>query len=389
MTSADVALISDGDLQAVASVLAIIAVLGIVNNSTTLYLVGRYSQLRTPFNMLVVNLTVSDLLVCVLGTPFSFVSSLKGRWMFGRAGCVWYGFINSLLGIVSLTTLTVISYERHQMMKRPPNAPKLSYRWVALSVLFVWVYSLLWTVPPLMGWSSYGPESHGVSCSVNWVSRTANDTSYIVAFFVGCLAVPVAVIVVSYTRLVLHVRRAQEQLPDAPPQLGGAAQQSSITRREKRVTWMVVVMVACFVVCWLPYGVMALVVTFGGEEMVTPEAAMVPSLFAKSSVAYNAGIYVAMNSQFRRCFLSCFKCRSLQPDRTSQQYACKNSQVGVSTCSTQVDRNNSSGAAATCNAQANGSNSAGRSADSNPGFKKPHHYGFPLTKICPISEGEE
>ncbi|XP_019645240.1 PREDICTED: opsin-3-like [Branchiostoma belcheri] len=186
--------------RAVASVLAIIAVLGIVNNSTTLYLVGRYSQLRTPFNMLVVNLTVSDLLVCVLGTPFSFVSSLKGRWMFGRAGCVWYGFINSLLGIVSLTTLTVISYERHQMMKRPPNAPKLSYRWVALSVLFVWVYSLLWTVPPLMGWSSYGPESHGVSCSVNWVSRTANDTSYIVAFFVGRLAVPVAVIVVSYTR---------------------------------------------------------------------------------------------------------------------------------------------------------------------------------------------
>ncbi|CAH1243123.1 OPN3 [Branchiostoma lanceolatum] len=398
MAPTDEAPMSDGELKAVAAVLGIIGVLGIVNNTTTLYLVGRYSQLRTPFNMLVVNLTVSDLLVCILGIPFSFVSSWTGRWEFGHAGCVWYGFINSLLGIVSLITLTVISYERHQLMKRPPNAPKLSYRWVALSVVFVWGYSLLWTVPPLMGWSSYGPEVHGVACSVNWASRTANDTSYIVAFFVGCLAVPVTIIVMSYTRLILH---AQQPLSDAIQPLPGAQltaapqQVPCTTRREKRLTKMVVVMVMCFLVCWLPYGIVALIVTFGGEGIITPEVAIVPALFAKSSVAYNAGIYVAMNSQFRKCFLISFKCGSQQqPDSTSQLYASytgKSSQVGASSCSSQVDRTvdkNTILNVAASNAQGRCSSSP-RQADSIRGFKKSLPYSFPLTKICPISEVEE
>lgn len=82
----------------VAVCLGFIGILGLVNNLLVLVLFCRYKMLRSPINLLLVNISVSDLLVCVLGTPFSFAASTQGRWLIGESGCVWYGFANSLFG---------------------------------------------------------------------------------------------------------------------------------------------------------------------------------------------------------------------------------------------------------------------------------------------------
>ncbi len=82
----------------VAVCLGFIGTFGFLNNTLVLILFCRYKVLRSPMNYLLVSISVSDLLVCVLGTPFSFAASTQGRWLIGRAGCVWYGFINSFLG---------------------------------------------------------------------------------------------------------------------------------------------------------------------------------------------------------------------------------------------------------------------------------------------------
>ena len=39
-------------------------------------------------------------------------------------------------------------------------------------------------------------------------------------------------------------------------------------KREQRVLFMVVVMVICYLLCWLPYGIMALLATFGPPGLV-------------------------------------------------------------------------------------------------------------------------
>lgn len=78
--------------------LGFIGTFGLVNNLLVLVLFCRYKMLRSPINLLLMNISVSDLLVCVVGTPFSFAASTQGRWLIGEAGCVWYGFANSLFG---------------------------------------------------------------------------------------------------------------------------------------------------------------------------------------------------------------------------------------------------------------------------------------------------
>lgn len=78
--------------------LGIIGTLGFLNNLLVLILFCRNKVLRSPINWLLINISVSDLMVCIVGTPFSFVASTQGKWLIGPSGCVWYGFVNSLFG---------------------------------------------------------------------------------------------------------------------------------------------------------------------------------------------------------------------------------------------------------------------------------------------------
>jgi len=90
--------LSRGGHRVVSVFLGSIMVLGIINNLLVLVLFCRFKSLRTPVNMLLLNISVSDMLVCLCGTTLSFASSLRARWLFGRRGCRWYGFINSCFG---------------------------------------------------------------------------------------------------------------------------------------------------------------------------------------------------------------------------------------------------------------------------------------------------
>uniref|UniRef100_A0A8C5HDU9 Teleost multiple tissue opsin b n=1 Tax=Gouania willdenowi TaxID=441366 RepID=A0A8C5HDU9_GOUWI len=265
----------------VAVCLGFIGTFGFLSNLLVLALFCRYRALRTPMNLLLVSISVSDLMVSVLGTPFSFAASTRGRWLIGRAGCVWYGFINACLGIVSLISLAVLSYERYCTMISPTLANSRNFRPALGGICFSWLYSIAWTVPPLLGWSKYGPEGPGTTCSVDWKTQTPNNVSYIVCLFTFCLVLPFSIILYSYSKLI--------------------SVSSVVTRhREQRVLLMVVTMVICYLVCWLPYGVAALLSTFGPRDVLPPEASITPSLLAKFSTVVNPFIYIFMNKQVSR-----------------------------------------------------------------------------------------
>ncbi|XP_061908127.1 opsin-3-like [Entelurus aequoreus] len=273
-----------------------IMVFGILNNLLVLVLFCKFKTLRTPVNMLLLNISVSDMLVCACGTTLSFVSSLHHRWLFGRLGCVWYGFINSCFGIVSLVSLALLSYERYSTLL-VYNKQTLDYRKPLFAVGGAWLYSLAWTLPPLLGWSSYGPEGTGTSCSVAWTEPTSCSHSYIICLFIFCLGVPVLSMVYCYSRLLHAVKQV------------GRIRHTAARRREFHILFMVVVTVGCFLLCWMPYGVVAMMATFGQPGLISPVASVVPSILAKSSTVFNPVIYILMNKQFYRCFLTLFHFR--------------------------------------------------------------------------------
>ncbi|KAM4608232.1 teleost multiple tissue opsin 2b [Polymixia lowei] len=277
-------------------VLGLIMTFGFLNNFVVLLLFCKFKTLRTPVNMLLLNISVSDMLVCMFGTTLSFASSIRGRWLLGSIGCSWYGFVNSCFGIVSLISLVILSYDRYSTLtvynKRGPD-----YRKPLLAVGGSWLYSLLWTVPPLLGWSSYGIEGAGTSCSVSWKIRTAQSHAYIICLFIFCLGLPILVMVYCYCRLLWAVKQV------------GKIRRTAARRREYHILFMVLTTVACYLLCWMPYGVVAMMATFGPPDIISPVASVVPSLLAKSSTVINPVIYILMNKQFYRCFLIMFHCK--------------------------------------------------------------------------------
>ncbi|KAG7255338.1 hypothetical protein CRUP_013635 [Coryphaenoides rupestris] len=94
---------------------------GFLNNLMVLLLFCKFNTLRTPVNMLLLNISVSDMLVCVFGTTLSFASSIRGRWLLGRLGCSWYGFINSCFGEWLEVDTWLQKYEGRASLEQPSS----------------------------------------------------------------------------------------------------------------------------------------------------------------------------------------------------------------------------------------------------------------------------
>lgn len=87
------------------------------------------------------------------------------------------------------------------------------------------------------------------------------------------------------------------------PQVG-RIRKTAARRREYHILFMVITTVVCYLLCWMPYGVVAMMATFGRPGIITPIASVVPSLLAKSSTVINPLIYILMNKQVRHLFLT-------------------------------------------------------------------------------------
>ena len=82
-------------------------------------------------------------------------------------------------------------------------------RCVKLSLIPVYLNSIIWTVGPLVGWGSYAPEPFGVTCTLDW--RTM-PVSYLAAIFTFEYIFPFLIIVYSYGNVVFTLCMAKRSM---------------------------------------------------------------------------------------------------------------------------------------------------------------------------------
>ncbi|NWR73298.1 OPSP protein, partial [Centropus unirufus] len=282
----------------VAVLMGIVVVSASVLNGLVIVVSIRYKKLRSPLNYILVNLAVANLLVTLCGSSVSFSNNINGFFVFGNQMCELEGFMVSLTGIVGLWSLAILAFERYVVVCRPLGDFRFQHPHAVSGCAFTWGWALLWTTPPLLGWSSYVPEGLRTSCGPNWYTGGSNNNSYILALFVTCFLMPLSLILFSYTNLLMTLRAA------------AVLQQESDTTQqaEREVTRMVIVMVVAFLTCWLPYTTFALVVATSKDITIQPTLASLPSYFSKTATVYNPIIYVFMNKQFQSCLLKMLCC---------------------------------------------------------------------------------
>lgn len=70
-----------------------------------------------------------------------------------------YAFCGALFGIASMINLLAISIDRYVVITKPLQTMHWSSkRRTTLAILMVWLYSLAWSLAPLVGWSKFSLE---------------------------------------------------------------------------------------------------------------------------------------------------------------------------------------------------------------------------------------
>ncbi|GFS30830.1 g_PROTEIN_RECEP_F1_2 domain-containing protein [Trichonephila inaurata madagascariensis] len=97
-TSADKEDLSELGYSIAAVCLFLIMVFGCFNNFVVIVVVAGTKKLRTPMNVILLNLSISDFIISLFGTPMSFASAINRNWIFGPFLCEVYAFCMTLTG---------------------------------------------------------------------------------------------------------------------------------------------------------------------------------------------------------------------------------------------------------------------------------------------------
>uniref|UniRef100_A0A8C5WL93 G-protein coupled receptors family 1 profile domain-containing protein n=1 Tax=Leptobrachium leishanense TaxID=445787 RepID=A0A8C5WL93_9ANUR len=282
---------SPGVFMSMSAFMLFTIIFGFPLNVLTIVCTAKYKKLRSHLNYILVNLSVANLIVLCFGSTMAFYSFSQMYFSLGVVACKLEGFTATLGGIMSLWSLAVVAFERFLVICKPMGSFTFRDTHAIAGCALTWIIALVAAVPPLVGWSRYIPEGLQCSCGPDWytVNNKWNNESYVLFLFCFCFGFPLAIIVFSYGRLLLTLHAVAKQ-----------QEQSATTQKaEREVTRMVIVMVAAFLLCWLPYASFALWASTHRGESFDLRMASIPSVFSKASTVYNPIIYIMMNRQVR------------------------------------------------------------------------------------------
>lgn len=136
--------------ETVETILIVVYVLligvGVCANMMVCFVVARKSQMHTPRNLYIVNLSISDMTMCAICMPFTLISILRREWRLGSVLCKLVPVLEGTNIMISIGTITMIALDRYFTIVRRHNS--VSTRASVISCIFsVWMFSILATSP--------------------------------------------------------------------------------------------------------------------------------------------------------------------------------------------------------------------------------------------------
>nr|BAQ54863.1 opsin, long-wavelength sensitive type [Anax parthenope] len=282
----------------------VIGVLGFVSwtgNAVVLYVFSCTKSLRTPSNILVVNLAFTDFFMMVVMCPFMLVNCYYETWIFGPIMCQIYAFFGSLFGCTSIWTMVLIAFDRYNVIVKGLSAKPLTIKKALLEILLVWTHALLWTLPPLFGWNRYVPEGNMTACGTDYLTKEWFHKSYIIIYSVFCYWTPLGLIIYSYTFIVQAVAAHENAMREQAKKMNVASLRSADaakTNAECKLAKVALMTISLWFMAWTPY----FIVNYAGifEIMtINPLVTIWGSVFAKASAVYNPIVYGISHPKYR------------------------------------------------------------------------------------------
>ena len=279
---------------------------GLVGNGLVIYVVCRFSKMKTVTNFYILNLALSDVLF-LLSLPFLIMTTIIEHWIFGRVMCKFYLVMFSINFFTNTFTLTAMSADRYLAICHPIRSVYYRTTRVAMFVcLSIWVLSFLVMLPVIL-YSTTVPNQLVPSretCTISWPENQPIRTDKAFTWYTFLLGflIPVSLICVFYISVVIRLRS-----------VGPCSKSNKRKKSNKKVTRLVIAMICVFIVCWLPYWCFQGALSFKSDEAkVSPWQIYMFSAFTVLTFAnsmFNPILYAFMSDIFKKSLFKAFNCR--------------------------------------------------------------------------------
>ena len=186
-----------GTMIALTVIMTLLLLVGLPSNVLLIaVMLKKKLHRKQPAILLLLNLAVTDLLVCCLVMPWNIVTLIAGEFRFGgddhtRCQVCQTGVILIILTFVTLNNLALLSVDRLVYLKRPIHYHKYSTSVrVLVATGMVWLLSCLVSIPPLFGFSEMRFSTAVGICTIAFSGSTplAKNSHYLIFLAVMALA---------------------------------------------------------------------------------------------------------------------------------------------------------------------------------------------------------
>ncbi|XP_044517124.1 nociceptin receptor isoform X1 [Gracilinanus agilis] len=252
-----------------------------------------HTKMKTATNIYIFNLALADALV-LLTLPFQGTDVFLGYWPFGNVLCKTVIAIDYYNMFTSTFTLTAMSVDRYIAICHPVRALDIRTPNKAKAVnVGIWALASLIGVPvTVMG--SAQMDDDEIECLVEIPAPEDYwGPVFGVCVFLFSFVIPVLIISACYSLMIRRLRSVRV--------LSGSREKD---RNLRRITRLVLVVVAVFVGCWTPVQVFVLAQGLGVQ--LASEAAVAALHFCIVLGYANSGLnpilYAFLDENFKACF---------------------------------------------------------------------------------------
>ncbi|ELU01272.1 hypothetical protein CAPTEDRAFT_119596, partial [Capitella teleta] len=284
--------------------MAVVGIVGTLGNLVVITLFIKTRSLRTPPNMFIINLALSDMGFCATnGFPLMTVASFQKLWRWGPVACELYALAGSITGFNSIATLALISMDRYMVIAKPFYAMKhVSHKRSLIQIILAWTWAFIWSAPPLlrMGYGRYIPEGFQVSCTFDYLSRDLKNLIFVWCLFVFGFFIPVLAIACSYVGIIRAVGAQSKEMRKTAEKMGAKTGKSDKEKKQDIAMAKVAAgTIGLFLMSWTPYAAVSMIGIAGNRSWITPYVSQIPVMFAKASAMWNPILYALSHPKFR------------------------------------------------------------------------------------------
>ena len=266
--------------------------IGICNNAIIIYMFRFKSKLKSPSNLLIVNLAVADAfyLFCVTTTATTMFF-YGGRKFFGDIGCKALAVATILSAGGSLLTMGLIAVTRYIAIVHPQKKHLLTWnRGIGLCI-YPWIHVTILIVPGVTGVGRIGWHAPSWICTVDWLYNIL----YNIIVFICSQGLSSGLMLFCYSQIYMAYKKSKQRVA------GDSSGQGGVKKEEIRLAIQLVVIFAIYNICWSPFFVFNVFVFPHGDGPPWLYAVNILLLAINSSV--NIFVYLYFNRTFRNeCF---------------------------------------------------------------------------------------